>query len=68
MPLHHRLRHYINLEHFEAKLDAILSAFRFAPAIQVLTATTLHGGGEIARREWLPSSRAPGASAGLPLG
>ena len=36
MPLHHRFRHYVNLERFADKLGVILSSFSFAPAIEVL--------------------------------
>jgi polysaccharide deacetylase family protein (PEP-CTERM system associated) len=36
MPLHHRFRHYVNLERFEEKLTIILETFAFAPAVEVL--------------------------------
>ncbi len=36
MPLHHRFRHYVNLERFERKIDLLLGYFQFAPARDVL--------------------------------
>ena len=36
MPLHHRLRHYVNLTRVEAKLNRLLTEFRFAPVRDIL--------------------------------
>jgi polysaccharide deacetylase family protein (PEP-CTERM system associated) len=36
MPLHHRFRHYVNLDRFQGKLQSLLGAVRFAPVRDVL--------------------------------
>jgi polysaccharide deacetylase family protein (PEP-CTERM system associated) len=36
MPVHHRFRHYVNLDRFAQKLDLLLAAVPFAPAQDVL--------------------------------
>ncbi len=36
MPWHHRFRHYVNLDRFAAKLDALVASVPFAPVRQVL--------------------------------
>jgi polysaccharide deacetylase family protein (PEP-CTERM system associated) len=36
MPPHHRFRHYVNLDRFESKLEALLGHVRFSPASQIL--------------------------------
>jgi len=66
MPLHHRFRHYVNLERFAGKLDAVLASFAFAPALDVLARTGLLAAPHALPAALPPAVRWPGRAAALP--